>query len=116
MNLLEFSIKTSKKLNSINDSSFAAVFIEAKGFCFTNYHENLVRSNSHGISYFDNVIKYWDDPDSYYIPKDKNEKPIDVTKKEIPKDDYEYNFIRILKLNKEKVRIASAESIKEIHD
>lgn len=100
MTLLEFARETSQKLNSINDSSFASAFIEAKGICFHQYQKGLITSNSHGINFFDNVIKFWDNPDSYYIPKDKKDNPIDTTKKEIPKSDYEYNFIRILKLNK----------------
>ena len=101
MNLLEFSKQTIEKLSKINDSTFATHFIEAKSHCFHTYQNNMVTSNSHGISFFDNVIKFWDNPDSYYIPLDKKGKPIDLSKKEIPKDDYEYNFIRILKFNKE---------------
>lgn len=101
MTLLEFAIKTSEELTLINDNSFATHFIKAKQTCFNKYQNWTITSNSHGISFFDNVIKFWDNPDSYYTPLDKKEKPIDVTKIEISRDDYEYNFIRILKINKE---------------
>lgn len=102
MNLLEFAIKTSEELTLINDNSFAVHFIKAKQTCFVEYQNGFITSNSHGISFFDNVIKFWDNPDSYYVPKDKNDKPIDISKREMPRDDYEYNFIRVLKFNKEK--------------
>ena len=77
-------------------------FIKAKQKCFSEYQNGYITSNSHGISFFDNVIKFWDNPDAYYVPKDKNDKPIDISKREMPRDDYEYNFIRVLKFNKEK--------------
>ncbi len=102
MTLLEFAIKTSEELTLINDNSFAAHFIKAKQKCFVEYQNGFITSNSHGISFFDNVIKFWDNPDAYYVPKDKNDKPIDISKREMPRDDYEYNFIRVLKFNKEK--------------
>lgn len=108
MNLLEFSKITKEKLDSISDNTFAHAFIEAKIFYCLNYGGRYIASNSHGINFFDNVIKFWDNPDIYYIPKDKDDKPLDLTKKEMPLSDYEYNFIRILKLNKE----ASPEVVK----
>jgi hypothetical protein len=108
MNLLEFCKQTSQRLNGINDSSFATVYIEAKHFYFHNFSGRQITSNSHGIEFFDNVIKFWGDPDSYYTPRDKKDKPIDPEKTPIAYDDYEYNFIRILKLNKE----ASSEVVK----
>ena len=104
MNLLEFAIQTVDKLSKINDSTFASQFVEAKSHCFHTYQKGHVTSNSHGISFFDNVIKFWDNPDSYYTPKDTKGNIIDTTKKEVAKDDYEYNFIRILKFNKEKTK------------
>ena len=103
MTLLEFAIKTSEELTLINDNSFAVYFIKAKERCFNEYQNGHITSNSHGISFFDNVIKFWDNPDSYYVPLDKNKKPIDTSKTKIPRDDYEYNFIRVLKFNKEKL-------------
>ena len=100
MGLLEFAKKTIKELEQIKDGSFAAAFVEAKVFCFHNYHNGLVTSNSHGLGYFENVVKYWDDPDSYYVPKDKNNNIVPMNKRDALTQDYEYNFIKILKLNK----------------
>ena len=102
MNLLEFSKATVEKFDSITDGTFATTFMQAKSEYYTKYANNIICSNSHGISFFENVIKFWDNPDSYYQPKDKKGNPIDPAKKEIPKDDYEYNFIRVLKFNKER--------------
>ena len=101
MNLLEFAKITKEKLDSIADNTFAKAFIEAKIFYCLNYGGRYIASNSHGINFFDNIINFWDNPDAYYAPKDKEGKPIDISNKEMPKDDYEYNFIRILRLNKE---------------
>ena len=101
MTLLQFAKETSEKLKLINDNSFAIHFVKAKQTCFNKYQNWYISSNSHGISFFDNIIKFWDNPDSYYTPLDKKGNPIDISKKEILRDDYEYNFIRILKINKE---------------
>lgn len=100
MNLLEFSIKVSEELKQLSGTDFATHFIKTRSHCFHTYQKGFVTSSSHGIDFYDNVIKFWDNPDAYYVPKDKNGKPIDTLKKEIPRDDYEYNFVRILKLNK----------------
>lgn len=98
--LLEFAKKTIKELEQIKDGDFAAAFVKAKVFCFHNYQNGLVTSNSHGLSYFENIVKYWDDPDSYYTPLDKKNNPISMDKREKLVGDYEYNFIKILKANK----------------
>lgn len=93
MNLLEFAKETVKEMESISSSDFASYFVNRKSEYFKKYSNGLVSSSSHGISFFENVIKFWDNPDSYYTPEEKN-----INK--IGSDDYEYNFIRILKHNK----------------
>lgn len=98
--LFEFAKQTIKELEQIKDGNFADAFVKAKIFCFHNYQNGLVTSNSHGLSFFENVVKYWDDPDSYYTPLDKNNNIVPVNKRDALTQDYEYNFIKILKLNK----------------
>ncbi|MEK6881461.1 MAG: hypothetical protein AABY22_17695 [Nanoarchaeota archaeon] len=92
MNLLEFAKETVKAMESISSKNFASYFVKRKSEYFHAYSNGWVTSSSHGISFFENVIKFWDDPDSYYTPTEKNLNKIGT-------DDYEYNFIRILKHN-----------------
>jgi hypothetical protein len=93
MNLLEFAIEADNLLETVSSDLFAITFVQKKMECW-KYNNDLVTSSSHGISFFKNVIKYWDDPDSYYKqdPKNKNKG-----------EDYELNFVKILKLNKQKI-------------
>lgn len=100
---------------------FSKAFVSSRSLAFRTYHDGLIISNSHGINYFDNVIKYWNDPISYLnenegykADRDKNAKknnraPKDITEKDIleykkkpNKDDYEMNFVLVLLNNKEK--------------
>lgn len=85
MNLLEYSIQTQNLLDNCNPKDYAKLFIEAKLKCYDLYYKGIINSSSHGIDFFKNVIKFWDNPDSYC----NNEK-----------NTYEYNFVKILKQNK----------------
>lgn len=102
-NLLEYAKYCQKYLNENPNIDFAKVFVNLRSFAFNQYHDGIIISNSHGLSYFDNVIKYWDNPDSYYTP-DKDFKLNNYIKQKYL-DNYEYNFILILKKNKNEQRL-----------
>jgi hypothetical protein len=89
MNLLEFSKESVEQLNKLSGTEFAKYFIERKSICFYKYSKQIVTSSSHGINFFDNIIKHWDNPESYCKKQDKK---FGI--------DYEYNFVEILKSNK----------------
>lgn len=98
MSLLQDAKIARSYLNVISDKDFAKEFVLFRGNFFKKYHNNLIISNSHGINYFDNVVKYWDNPISY-IEK-LTQKDIDNYQKQKCKDDYEKNFVLILIQNK----------------
>ena len=94
-----FDIQRIKK-SALDYIDFAKIFIELRSFAFDHYHNGIIISNSHALNYFDNVIKYWDDPDSYYQPSN-DFKPNNYVKQKYL-DNYEYNFVLLLKNNKKK--------------
>lgn len=98
MNLLEGAKVARNYLNDIGDKEFAKEFVLIRGNFFKKYHNDLIISNSHGINYFDNVVKYWNNPISYV--EKLTQKDIDNYQKQKCKDDYEKNFILILIQNK----------------
>ena len=56
--------------------------------------DNIILSSSHGINLFENIIKYYNNPDDYIeIPRDKKGKPSGDLK-------YENNFKNLIKINK----------------
>ena len=65
MSLLQDAKIARSYLNVISDKDFAKEFVLFRGNFFKKYHNGLIISNSHGINYFDNVVKYWDNPISY---------------------------------------------------
>jgi hypothetical protein len=85
-------------LNVISDKDFAKEFVLFRGNFFKAYHDGLIISNSHGINYFDNVVKYWDNPISYI--ENLTEKELEKYINSKKRDDYEKNFILILLENK----------------
>lgn len=101
-NLLEFSIEAEKYLDSITDN-FAVEFLRIKSEAFNIYQwEEIIdkKGNSNrdyivtislGLEFFKNIIKYWDTPDDFMIDKEKTEG-----------DDYNMNFVKFLKVNKER--------------
>lgn len=86
MNLIEFVNFAKNKLE--NSNAFAEDFVNLRIECYRTYQNGLIQSGSHGIEFFDNVIKYYNDPESYPLPKDKKGA------------EYEINFIKFLQLNK----------------
>lgn len=129
MNIFEFAIEAEKKLNTPGlGAKFASLYIQLRLESYSRFHtlyesgtgtpskdpENpnrgIVLSSSHGIDYFKNVIKYWDNPSSYYTPMDKktlnskNPKPLVLkSPTEIVHGDYEQEFVRLLLLEKERI-------------
>jgi hypothetical protein len=90
MTLLEFAQETQKLLDASAPKEFAKLFVSKKSEYFNKFAGGKVMSSSHGIDFFKNVIKFWDDPRSYY----GKAKPKD------PKQDYEYQFVMLLEENK----------------
>jgi len=82
MNLLEYANESVIVFKDIESSQFATEFVKRRCHCFHTYQHTMITSGFHGINFFDNVIKYWDNPKG----------------KEI---DYDYNFVLILQKNKE---------------
>ncbi len=124
MNLLEFAIEAEKQLNTPGlGVNFASLYLELRCESYNKFHtlyengtgtpskdpENpnlgIILSSSHGIDYFKNIIKYWDNPQSYYTPMDKKtKKPIKLkSPTQIVHGDYEQEFVRLLLLEKERV-------------
>ncbi len=95
ISLLDYAIETVKNMETISSVDFAKYFIKRKCESFHLYNEGLITSSSHGADFFQNIIKYWDNPDLYYTPKGQG-----TLSSKIPSDDYEYNFIKLLKNNK----------------
>ncbi len=94
LSLLEFAKTAITILDTCSADSFAETFVKLKVTYWHEYSNGLVCSNSHGIEFFNNIIKYWDNPDTYYTrdPKQPKKKQDEV--------DYEENFIGIIKNNK----------------
>ncbi len=121
MNLLEFAISAEDQLNNLlPGQKFASLYIQLRCESWHKFHSlyesgtgtpskdkdnpslGIVLSSSHGIDYFKNIIKYWDNPSSYYTPIDhKTNKPLKLkTPDEIVSGDYEQEFVRLLLLGK----------------
>ncbi len=95
-NFLEYATEVSNNLKVIPSKNFAQYFVESKMKCFRLYQNGIITGNSHGVSFFDNVIQYWENPESYYKETKENKN----SKKD--ESNYEYNFVRILLANKTK--------------
>jgi hypothetical protein len=98
MSLLKDAKIARSYLNVIDVKDFAKEFVLFRGNFFKKYHNGLVISNSHGINYFENVVKYWNNPISYI--ENLSEKELQKYKNGKQRDDYEKNFILILLENK----------------
>lgn len=101
LNLLQYCKWAQSILNTCPREDWVKKFIELRSKAFVTYHNGLVLSNSHGVSYFDNVIKYWDNPEEYHKYDEKG-KEIDykIHDKDPKNINYEYNFQLLIKRNK----------------
>ena len=88
MSLLEFATETVAEMKSIASKDFAKYFIQRKIICYHRYHGGLITSSAHGIDFFQNIIKFWNEPETYCKRQGKAE------------DDYEYNFVILINKNK----------------
>ena len=89
MNLLEFAKDTVARMDAIQSGEFAKFYLARKSEYFWKYNpDQLITSSSHGIDFFHNVIKFWDEPEKYREKPKKGE------------EYYEYNFVLILQKNK----------------
>lgn len=98
VNLLKYCETSVLLLKHSPSKDFASNFINLKSASYHKFHNGLVMSSSHGINYFENVIKYWDNPISYI--DGLTQKELDNYFKQKNKDDYEKNFILLLLQNK----------------
>jgi hypothetical protein len=95
-NLKEYAEKTIQILEHLKGVEYAKYFIDRKCKRFKFFGKQIT-STAHGIDFFDNIVKYWDDPDSYL----KSIKGRIIDKDAIKKGrDYELNFVLLLKQNK----------------
>ena len=89
MTLLEYAKETLFQMNKIQSGEeFAKFFVARKCECFLLFGKGTVTSTSHGLEYFQNIIKYWECPTAYKKLKEK------------AGVDYEYNFVQMLIENK----------------
>ena len=116
MNLLEYAIETKKELETISIDKFAEYFCNRKMESFYLYNlcdtckqskeesgktkecyicNNGLIPGSHGLSFWDNIISYWDNPRKFYVQDLKEAKKL---KNKF--FDYEENFVRLIEMNK----------------
>ncbi len=86
--MLQFAVTAQRLLSQCPISGYAELFVRLRIESFSRFHSGIIVSVSHGIEYFNNVIRYWDNPESFC--KKKKEEP-----------DYEYNFVQVLINNKQ---------------
>lgn len=79
-------------LQNCKPSEYSGLYVKHKMEFYNLYlkYEKLITSSSHGISFFDNIIKYYDAPETYMeVERNHNGKAIGDTK-------YEDNFKKII--------------------
>ena len=96
-NIYIYCLKIIYKLEyTINVKDFGMMYVSEKMKFFELFQrkDNIILSSSHGINLFENIIKYYNNPDDYIeIPRDKKGKPLGDLK-------YENNFKNLIKINK----------------
>lgn len=78
------------KLDKCKNSDFASTYIHHRMHSFDVFHKGLILSISHGIGYFDNILKYQDDPEKWLDWGDKDRKKVI----------YEKNFVTLINNNR----------------
>ena len=92
MDIYKYCIDVIFKLE--NSENFAKTYVDEKMKFFNIYQrkDNIILSSSHGIDFFYNLVKYYDNPDTYIeIPRDSKNKPIGDLK-------YENNFKKLINI------------------
>ena len=84
--LKSYAKESIEKLDKCDPKDFARTYIDLRTKSFHMFHNKLILSSSHGIGYFENIIKFYDSPTDY-CPKPNG------------KYDYEYNFTKLLLSN-----------------
>ena len=100
MNLLQYANTCAVALDNVQEKEFAQNFVSMRVAAFNMFHDGLIISNSHGISYFQNIARHWDNPVGYI--DGLTEKEIEKYAKQKDKSDYEKNFVLVLINNKNK--------------
>ena len=90
-----FTLKTCAEhvilnLEKCKKSDFADLYVKYRMESYKIFHNGLILSASHGIDYFNNIIKYYENPDEWLNWGDKDRR----------KSIYENNFVLLLKNNK----------------
>jgi hypothetical protein len=91
--MINFCKKTIEELDFLTSSKFAERYILRKCEFYHKFQNELITSSYHGLDFFSNIIKYYEDPDSYRLIFQENR-----TKK--LQSIYEENFITLIKNNK----------------
>lgn len=95
-NLYQYTLDVIERLNSCPVKNYGESFVSEKFKFFEIFQreKKIIFSSSHGIDFFNNIIKYWDNPDEYKeVERDKEGKPKGDLK-------YENNFINFIKQHK----------------
>lgn len=92
----DFAKDTVARLDRLKGEEYAKCYVDSCCQCFSIYG-GIITSSSHSVDFFSNIVKYWDDPDSY-LNSIKNR----IIDKDAIKNgrDYELNFVLLLKKNK----------------
>ena len=106
VSLLMFAKEVDEYLDGLT-TNYASEFVRLKTIAFFGYHWFEVKKKngdieydyliciSLGTDYFKKIIKYWDNPESFYSPENPQYEP--GTKGFAT---YNKNFVELLKLNK----------------
>lgn len=92
LTMLNYVSRTRYILKNCKTKDYATLFVKHKSEFYNLYlkEEKLITSSSHGINFFDNIMKYYDSPEDYQeVGRKQNNKPISDTK-------YEDNFKKII--------------------
>ena len=84
--LLKYSLDTISMLEKVEAKDFAALYVKRRAEVFVLFGNGFITSTAHGIDFFNNVIKYIENPNEYRETVNG-------------KSEYESNFREILKLN-----------------
>ena len=61
--LIEFAKETIATMETLKGEEYAKYWVDRICLEFHNYGRIIV--SSQGLDHFPNIVKYWDDPDSY---------------------------------------------------
>lgn len=92
LTMLNYVSRTRYILQNCKPNEFSSLYVKHKSEFYNLYlrDQKLITSSSHGISFFDNIMKYYENPEGYTeVERNKSGNPIGDTR-------YEDNFKKII--------------------